>query len=238
LPLKTEKYTNASMANEIEKEKKSLIEDSEALRSEFNKVSDTVSENKNLITYALGALLLVAALFAAYRWYTSSQDTEAQAELFPLQARFEADSTKDLAKDFIKLADNYGSTKAGNLARFYAGVCSIKDAKWDVAIEQLEDFSSSDLLLQARAYSLIGDAQVEKKDYANAASAYKKAAEYKPNAQFTPIYLTKLALAQEASKDIEGAIASYNTIIEKYETSSEVINATKMKAKLEGAASE
>jgi TolA-binding protein len=226
------------MANEVEKEKTYLIEDSEALRGEFDKVANTVSKNKNLISYVLGAILLVAALFFVYRWYTSNQDQEAQAELFPLQARFEADSTNNLAKDFIKLADSYGGTKAGNLAHFYAGVCSLKDGKWDVAIEQLSDFSSDDLLLQARAYSLIGDAQVEKKAYADAAESFKKAANHKENKQFTPIYLMKLALAQEANKDIAGAIESYTTVIEKYETSQEVANAKKMKSKLEGAASE
>jgi hypothetical protein len=49
-------------------------------------------------------------------------------------------------------------------------------------------------LVQARAYSLIGDAYAEKKSFGDAIDYYKKASEYKSNKFFTPSYLMKLVL--------------------------------------------
>lgn len=215
-----------------------FIESPEALANEIGKAQTIVDKNKNLITaFGIGFLVAIAGYFG-YKWYTQNQDTDAQAALFPIVSKFEADSAKGLSKEFAKVADSYGMSKAGNLAHFYAGVAALKENKYDEAIEQLKDFSSNDLLVQARAYSLIGDAYAEKKSYADAIDFYKKAAEYKPNKFFTPVYLMKLAAACEANKDNEGALEAYSTIVEKYEESQELNLAKKYKSKLEGAVSE
>lgn len=215
-----------------------FIESPEALAKEINKAQGLVEKNKNLLTYIGGAVLLLVIGYLGYNWYSNKQDAEGQAALFPLVSKFDTDSTKGLLNEFIKVADEYGMSKAGNLAHFYAGVVALKDGKYDVSIEQLKDFSSSDLLVQARAYSLIGDAYVEKKAYDDAITYYKKAADHKPNKFFTPVYLMKLAGAYEANKNTEDAIETYSTIIDKYEESQESNLAKKYKSKLEGAVSE
>jgi predicted negative regulator of RcsB-dependent stress response len=228
------------MAKKQKEEHSSLefIESPEALAKEINKAQHIVEKNKNIITYIGGAVLLAVIGYIGYNWYSNKQDEEAQAALFPIVSKFDTDSTKGLSKEFIKVADEYGMSKAGNLAHFYAGVVALKDGKYDEAIEQLKDFSSNDLLVQARAYSLIGDAYVEKKAYSDAIDFYKKAVDYKPNKFFTPVYLMKLAGAYEANKDNDKAIEAYATIIDKYEDSQEVNSAKKYKSKLEGASAE
>ncbi len=228
------------MAKKQNTEKTGLefIESPEALASEIGKAQSLVDKNKNLITYLGGALLLAILGYFGYKWYTQNQDTEAQAALFPIVSKFETDSAKGLSKEFAKVADGYGLSKAGNLAHFYAGVAALKENKFDEAIEHLKGFSSNDLLVQARAYSLIGDAYSEKKAYSDAIDYYKKAVDYKPNKFFTPVYLMKLATAYEANKDNAGALEAYTTIVEKYEDSQESILAKKFKSKLEGATSE
>jgi predicted negative regulator of RcsB-dependent stress response len=225
------------MAKKEKEEKTGLefIESPEALATEINKAQSVIEKNKSILTYIGGALLVGLIGYFGYTWYTKNQDTEAQAALFPLVSKFESDSAKGLSKEFAKVADQFGMSKAGNLAHFYAGVASLKDGKYDEAIEQLKDFSSSDLLVQARAYSLIGDAYVEKKAFADAISYYKKAADYKPNKFFTPVYLMKLAGAYEANKENDSALEVYTTIVEKYEDAQEAVMAKKYKSKLEGA---
>ncbi len=232
--------TNAIMAKKQKEEHSNLelIESPEALAKEINKAQSLIEKNKNILSYIGGAILLGIVGYMAYNWYSNKQDEEAQAALFPLVNKFDTDSTKGLAKDFIKVADDFGMSKAGNLAHFYAGVSSLKEGKYDAAIEQLKDFSSSDLLVQARAYSLIGDAYVEKKAYGDAVDYYKKATEYKPNKFFTPVYLMKLAGAYEANKENDKALDAYKTIVDKYEDSQEANLAKKYKSKLEGAVSE
>jgi len=226
------------MAKKEEKTSLEFLESAEGLQHELqhelSKVQTTVDKNKNVIYGVVGALVVGLFGYFGYKAYTSSQDEEGQAKLFSAVYKFEADSNKVAAKEMAKVASDFGGN-TGNLANFYAGVANLKEGKYDTAIEQLKSFSSSDLLVQARAYSLIGDAYSEKKSYSDAIDFYKKASEYKANKFFTPTYMMKLAAAYEANKEPKEALAIYTEVVDKYAESSEAINAKKFKAVLEGA---
>ena len=217
----------------VEKSSLEFLESAEGLQQEIGKVQTTVENNKNVIYGVVGALVLAVVGYFGYKYYTNSQDEEGQAKLYSAVYKFEADSNKIAAKEMAKVADDFGGN-TGNLANFYAGVANLKEGKYDTAIEQLKSFSSSDLLVQARAYSLIGDAYSEKKAYGDAVDYYKKASEYKANKFFTPAYMMKLAAALEANKEPKDALAVYTEIVEKYAESSEAASAKKYKAMLEG----
>ena len=217
----------------VEKSSLEFLESAEGLQQEIGKVQTTVEKNKNVIYGVVGALVLAVVGYFGYKYYTNSQDEEGQAKLYSAVYKFEADSNKIAAKEMAKVADDFGGN-TGNLANFYAGVANLKEGKYDTAIEQLKSFSSSDLLVQARAYSLIGDAYSEKKAYGDAVDYYKKASEYKANKFFTPAYMMKLAAALEANKEPKDALAVYTEIVEKYAESSEAASAKKYKAMLEG----
>lgn len=218
----------------VEKSSLEFLESAEGLQHEIGKVQTTVEKNKNVIYGVVGALVLAVVGYFGYKYYTHSQDEEGQAKLYSAVYKFEADSNKIAAKEMAKVADDFGGN-TGNLANFYAGVANLKEGKYDTAIEQLKSFSSSDLLVQARAYSLIGDAYSEKKAYGDAVNYYKKASDYKANKFFTPAYMMKLAAALEANKESKEALAVYTEIVEKYAESSEAVSAKKYKAMLEGA---
>ena len=221
----------------VEKSSLEFLESAEGLQQEIGKVQTTVEKNKNVIYGVVGALVLAVVGYFGYKYYTNSQDEEGQAKLYSAVYKFEADSNKIAAKEMAKVADDFGGN-TGNLANFYAGVANLKEGKYDTAIEQLKSFSSSDLLVQARAYSLIGDAYSEKKAYGDAVDYYKKASEYKVNKFFTPAYMMKLAAALEANKEPKDALAVYTEIVEKYAESSEAASAKKYKAMLEGSVTE
>lgn len=204
---------------------------------------DFFERNKNmLLAVAAGIALLAGGIFF-YSQYRDGLNKEAQEEMFQAQYYFENDSlSKALKGDgnnlgFVQVADEYGSTKAGELAHFYAGYTLLKQGKFQEAIEHLEQFDNGDLLVQARAYALAGDAYAELNDLDNAAKKYKQAAEYKPNKYFSPTYLMKLAFVQEAQKDYTAAAATYDKIIKEYYESAETPDARKWKARAEGLAS-
>ncbi len=222
------------MAKKEEKSSLEFLESAEGLQHEISKVQTTVEKNKNVIYGIAGALLLAVLGYFGYKYYTASQDEEGQAKLFSTVYKFEADSNKVAAKEAAKIADDFGGN-TGNIAHFIAGTSSLKEGKYDTAIEHLKAFSSPDLLVQARAYSLIGDAYSEKKTYSDAIDYYKKASEYKANKFFTPAYMMKLAAAYENNKEPKEALAVYTEIVEKYAESSEAVTAKKYKAMLEGA---
>ena len=222
------------MAKKEEKSPLEFLESTEGLQHEISKVQTTVEDNKNVIYGIVGVLLLAILGYFGYKYYAASQDEEGQAKLFSTVYKFEADSNRVAATEAAKVANDFGGN-TGNMANFIAGVANLKEGKYDLAIEQLKSFSSSDLLVQARAYSLIGDAYSEKKAYGDAVDYYKKASEYKANKFFTPTYLMKLATALEANKEPKEALAAYTEIVEKYAESSEAVSAKKYKATLEGA---
>ena len=106
----------------------------------------------------------------------------------------------------------------------------MKESQFDEAIQVLENFNAGDFLVQARVYSLLGDAYFEKDNVDKAISYYKKACKYKPNKEFTPSYLIKLALAYEQKDNFKAARETYNTILEDYPESSIINDAKKFNA--------
>ncbi len=213
------------MAKKEKVESIEIIESPEALQQEVSKVTELVDKNKSGIATILGVVVLAVAAYFGYQWYSTTQDAEGEKKLFKAVYAFESDSLAAASKDLAKVSDEFGGNTQ-NLADLY------------LAIEKLKNFSSSDLLVQARAYSLIGDAYSEKKSYADAIDYYKKAADHKPNKFFTPTYLLKLANAYEANKQVKEAVDTYSIIVEKYGQSSESIPAKKYKAILESSISE
>lgn len=219
-------------------QKKELLESSEALAEKIEVAEGWIESNPKIIIGAVAAILLLVGGFLGYRYYNSNLNKEAQQEMFQAVFYFEADSLdKALNGDgnnlgFVDIAKEFSGTDAANLANFYAGSAYLKQGKYELARLYLEDFSSNDLLVQARAYSLIGDAYMEEEKYQEAATYYHKAAAYKPNKVFTPGYLMKAALAHEKLNEIEEAKAAYETIINQYAESPEYQTARKLKERL------
>jgi len=203
-----------------------------------------VEKYKNLLLILLGLVTVGIAGYFYYQYTLEESNKEAQNAIYPAVYFFEQDSLDKALKGdgkvlgLLDISETYSGTKTANLAHFYTGVIYLKQAKFEDAITHLKEFSSNDYLLQARAYSLIGDANSELEKYDEAASYYKKAADYKPNEQFTPVYLMKLALAYESSKDNKKASDTYDIILTKYPKSPELNDAKKYKARVDALVTE
>jgi tetratricopeptide (TPR) repeat protein len=216
-----------------------ILESSEALAEKLEVAEHWIERHPKVVFGVVGVLVLIVGGYFGYKYWVDKQDVEAQKEMFQAVFYFEADSL-NLALEgdgnnlgFLDIADEYGATPAGNLANFYAGASYLKQGKYELARLYLEDFSSNDLLVQARAYSLIGDSYMEEGNFEQAAKFYGKAAEYKPNKYYTPTYLMKEGLAYEKLNDNESAIKAYQKIVDNYWESAEYQNARKFKARLE-----
>jgi tetratricopeptide (TPR) repeat protein len=222
-----------------------LLENPDALRDTLvGKTGSFFKSKKNQnIVLGLGiALALAIASAFGYTYYMESQNEAAQNDMFQAIFYFESDSLNQALNGdgnnygFLEIIDAYGGTEAANLAHYYAGVSFLKQEQYDDAIVHLSDFSSSDLLVQARAYALIGDAYMEQENFRQAADYYERAANYKPNEFFTSQYLAKAALAYEATGDYSAAAETYNQIVEEYPESAEYQQALKQQTRLESMA--
>jgi TolA-binding protein len=222
-----------------EEHKHELLENPEALKEKLAGAESWLEQNPKIVVGIAAAILIIVGGYFAFNYYKNGQNDLAQKEMFQAVYYFEADSLeKALNGDgnnlgFLGIIDEYGVTDAANLANYYAGVSYLKQGKFELARLYLEDFTASDLLIQARAYSLVGDSYMEEKKYDDAAKYYNKAANYKPNKYFSPTYLMKEALAYEKLNQNDKARETYDKIINQYWESSEYQNARKFKARLE-----
>ena len=218
-----------------------VLEDPNVIVDKANEFFNS-KKNKALVFGIGGVLAAVIVGIAGYNYYITNQNSTAQEELFQAQYYFEADSL-GLALNgdgnsygFLEIIEEFPGTKAANLANFYVGASYLKLGDFDGAARYLSDFSSSDYLLQARAYALIGDAYLEQDDFDKAIEFYEKATEYKPNKAFTPVYLKKLAIAQEQDGNFEAAAETYGVIVAEYSQSQQLNDAKKQKARLQALA--
>ena len=218
-----------------------ILEDPNAIVEKANEFFSS-KRNKTMVFGIGGVIALLIVGFAGYNYYITNQNQTAQEELFQAQFYFEADSLA-LALNgdgnsygFLEIIDEFPGTKAANLATFYAGASFLKQGDFDGAIRQLQGFSSDDYLLQGRAYSLIGDAYMEMDDFSSAIEYYERAVDYKANESFTPIYLKKLAIAQEQNGSFSAAAGTYSVIIDEYPNSAQIHDAKKQKARMEALA--
>lgn len=238
-----------------EKAKKKAQEQTTPSNTEFTEIEDNLLEspgrlwsqseeffrkNRKTILWIVAGLVLVIGLYWGWKYYIAEQEKSASAKLFPVEYFFRNDSLNKVLKgegkkywSALKIASQYSLTQSASLAHYYAGVAYMKEGKFKEAIKELESFSSSDKVVQARAYCLIGDAYMELNQLDKAIKYYRKAAYYYANQYYSPMYLSKLALAYELKNDYKSAIAIYDEIIKEYYNSQERTNAQKYKARLE-----
>lgn len=208
---------------EHKEEKKAELEIDNTLIETTHKVESLYLTYKKQINMALIAVVVVIGGYIGFKkLYVEPKEQEAQAAIFQAQNWFEKDSF-DLAlkgagdiMGFEAIADEYGVTKAGNMAHYYAGVCYMRKGEFQSAADHLEKFSTDNELVGPLAMGLKGDAYVELKDLEKASSLYMKAAGMSKNKLTAPIFLKKAGLAFEELKDYDDAVRAYEKIKNEY----------------------
>lgn len=221
------------------KDSKQILENPDALADRLSNFEQYIENNPTPFYVLLGVIALLIGGFFGGRYYIDNQNLAAQNEMFQAEYYFQQDSL-DLALygdgnyyGFLDIVDNYGLTKAADLAGFYTGIIFMKKGQYEDAIEYLKKYKGKDVVLQGRAYSLIGDAYVELNDFSNAITFYKKAVDYKPNEYNTPLYMEKLALVYEENGNLESCLAVYENLVDAYPATEQARDARKHKQRLE-----
>ena len=219
-----------------------LIENPEVIAEKLVPGEDFLKSNSKILVGILVVAVVLIGGILFFQYNTQQQNEKAQAEMFQAVYFFEQDSVDfalngdGINKGFLTIIEDYPRTDAANLSHFYTGSIYLSQKKFDDALTHLEEFSSDDYLVQAKAYSLIGDANLELGKTDEAIAQYTKAARTNENKFISPKYLDKLAVAQEEAGKLEDAIQTYTEIEEKYYESFEFAAARKHKARLEGLA--
>lgn len=185
------------------------------------------NNQKRLSTIVFGIVGVIALFLAFDKFYLDPKNDEAQSELFNSVQYFELDSF-NLALNgvndnlgLLDIIDDYGSTEAGNLANYYAGISYLRLGDNESAIDYLSDFSSDDELVSSICYGSIGDAYMNLDQIENAINFWVKASFNSENQFTSPIYLKRAAQALEQEGNYKQATEYYQIIKTAYPNSEE-----------------
>ncbi len=209
--------------------KKSTKDDNlQELESALTKTEQYIEDNQKIITYIVGAIILVVGAYLAFhKFYKQPKEKEALSQMFMAEDYFEKDSF-NLAINgdgnylgFLDIIDDYGITKSANRAKYYAGISYLHLGQYEDAIDYLKKFKTDDLLLGPVKAGAIGDAMLELGEKEDALKQYKKAYSETDNELTTPVYKMKAAKLLESMDKFDEALKLYEEIKKDYPQSTE-----------------
>jgi tetratricopeptide (TPR) repeat protein len=199
-----------------------------AVEEAFGRTEQFIEKYQMTILIVLGVIIvIVLGFFGFKRFYLSPKEKEAQSQMFMAEKYFEQDSLKKALNGdgqylgFLAIIDEYGLTSSANLAHYYSGICYLKLGQYDLALEQLDKFSSDDQMVGPMAKGAMGDANMELKQVEKAAVLYQDAAEMKKNEFTSPMLFMKSAMAYEELGKFDKALTLYKRIKEEFPRSKE-----------------
>jgi tetratricopeptide (TPR) repeat protein len=203
------------------------------------KTEEFVQKNQNIILSILGVAALIVVGYLLYQKFVAGpKEEDAADQMFVAQQNFQkaldgtkADSLFTLALNgsegkfgFVKIADEYSGTDAGNMANYYAGVAYLNTKKYNEAIASLEKFKSDDTVLSTLAVGAIGDALSQQGKQAEALEKYVKAATMHENEFTTPRFLLKAGQVELTLNKKADALKHFTEIKDKYDLTPEASN--------------
>ncbi len=194
----------------------------------LSKTEQFIFNNQKFIGIAITILILaILGYFGYNKYYLEPKTQEATQQMFQAQQYFEADSLdKALYGDgnslgFVDISSEYGMTKPGKLANYYAGIAFLKKKDFEQAIDYLEGFNAHDHLISPMARGAMGDAYLELGDKDKAAAYYLEAANMDDNGFTAPLFLFKAGQVYELLGNYDKAITTYTRIKNNYWKSNE-----------------
>ncbi|HEX2969193.1 MAG TPA: tetratricopeptide repeat protein [Bacteroidales bacterium] len=193
----------------------------------LSKTEHFLEENYKPLLISLGVIVGIVGLVWLGKIYLNNRNDEAQSQMYQAERYLEMDSL-NLALNgdgnylgFLDIAKDYKFTKAGNLARYSAGICYLHLGSFQEAIDYLDKYSKKDKVIGSLAIGATGDAYVELGETDKGISKYIEAANYAGNSFNTPLFLMKAAGLYELQNKYSDALALYERIQKEYPESTE-----------------
>lgn len=229
------------------KRQKVVVEQKSTTAEVFNTLDETASrseafviKNQKNIFIALAVIVIGVLAFMGYQKFIDAPNEKIAADelAFP-KKHFDMATNTSVATDsiymlglegadgkfgFLDIADQYGSTNAGNLANYYAGISYLNMNQYEEAITYLSKFKSDDETLGPIAKGAIGDAFADLNQPEDALDYYEQAANMRSNNFTTPIFLFKAANTALDLGQSDKALKLFEKIKIDYPNSQEATN--------------
>jgi tetratricopeptide (TPR) repeat protein len=178
---------------------------------------------KIVVGFLIGFFVTIGGYFGYKQFIVKPKEEKAADAIYKAQQYFQQDSAKLVLegdgtnKGVLYIINNFGGTKAANLAHYYAGVSYLKLGDFNKAIEHLKDFKTSAKQVQAAAYGVLGDAYAEAGKNDDAVDSYKKAGStFESDEALSAEYLFRAALLSATLKKDKEALDLFKSLKEKF----------------------
>lgn len=204
-----------------------------------------IERNGKALLIALGAIIVLVGGYFSYKYlYLAPRTQKAAAAMFEAQNQFERDSfalalNGNASFDgFLAIADQYGNTPQGNLAKHYAGLCYLYMGEYQQAVDAFKSYdavkdNAAGTLIAAQNLGLTGDACVELGQLEEGVKYYEKAAAYSDNVGTAPVYLKKAGMVNEKLGNLQQALDQYLNIRNNYPRSMQARDIEKFIARVQ-----
>lgn len=190
-------------------------------------------KNRKLIFGVIAAIIVIVAGWLCYSQFIGGPREDkastaiAQGQDYFNQEMYDKALNGDGAgyAGFVKIASDYSSTDAGNLANLYAGLCYYNLGKTKEAVQYLEKFSpKGDAMVSPAAIAALGNAYAADGQVDKAVSKLKEAADKcdsraKDGVDYSlsPQFLLQAGELLESQNKPEEALKIYQDIKKKYQ---------------------
>lgn len=184
----------------------------------YTRFLDFFEDNRGLVFGILGAIALLVVMSFGYGIFKDHKEGQAQEALAGAVRLYEAGNYSgaidgaDGVTGLVGVADQFGSTKAGNLAQYYAADAYYKLGDNESALKFFRSFDKGDDALGAAAYA--GEAAINESngDYSEAGDLYERAALAYESEFTSGRYLQSAGRNYELAGDFANARAAYELI--------------------------
>lgn len=184
-------------------------------------------QNKKLLIIIIVAIVVIVVLCFGLHKRSTNRNTQANEAVFAAEqliARGDYQTALDgntTYAGFKEIADRYGSTKAGQRAKYLAGCCCLNLGQYDEAIQYFKSYKGKDAITSVLAIICEGDAELELGNTEKAIALYNKATTKSDDFITTPTALFKAGMAYLMNDDAAKAKECFETIKKKYPESAE-----------------
>ena len=207
---------------------KQIEEKNTEMGSVITRSEEFIQKNqKTLIIIVVAILVVILAIFGLRKWVFQPREVRAAEEMYAAEQWFQqgdyekALNGDDTYRGFLSVIDNYSCTKAGNLAKYYAGVANLRMGNYAEATKWLKKYHGKDTFTKPLAEMMQGDAEMEQGNTAKAVDHYLKAAKMNSNYITSPAALFKAGMGYLMQDNAAKAIECFQSIKKDYPESTE-----------------
>ncbi|WP_185872297.1 tetratricopeptide repeat protein [Blattabacterium cuenoti] len=192
----------------------------------MNKIKKHFQKKNRIFFYIIFLLLLIISIYFFFKkFFLYPSEKKALQELnYAQQYLYQGFIDKALNRKknkinylgFSGISSKYSFTKAGNISKFYAGICYYKLSNYKKAIDMMKNFSAKDEILSSIKYGIIGDSFTQMRNQKEALKNYIIAANIRENEITTPLYYYKAALLSFYMKEYKNSKFFFQKIENKY----------------------